>query len=238
MAPDLVVVLSQTRNPVNIGAAARAMSNFGFTELRLVQAYRHAVDEARGAPGAAGVLLQATDYPGIAEAVHDCSLVVGTTSVRHRQLHLPLQRLETGARAIRQWPGGRVALLFGSEKSGLSNDEMSHCHWLARIPAREQHGSMNLGQAVAICLYELIRGRAGAPRTRSERAAGASVASLNALMEESLTLAGYLRGEAARLKLRRLLRKMVLSPADAENWCGMMRQVLWKLKHPGGRNGA
>jgi tRNA/rRNA methyltransferase len=157
-ADRLRVVLVGTRNPLNIGAAARAMSNFGFLHLRVVSPYDVAFREARSAVGAASLLANAEEYKTVADAVADCTLVVGTTAVRHRELHHPLRRLEQGARLIRKELGrARVALLFGTEKTGLSNDDLSHCHWLMRIPTREQHISMNLGQAVAVCLYELMR---------------------------------------------------------------------------------
>src|SRR5271163_2392267 len=134
------------------------MSNFGFRHLRVVNPYEPAFREARSAVGASSLLAEAEQYRSVAEAVADCTLVVGTTAARHRQLHHPLRRLEDGARLIRRRIGAsRVALLFGSEKFGLSNEDLSHCHWLMRIPTREEHISMNLGQAVAICLYELIR---------------------------------------------------------------------------------
>src|SRR5208283_277448 len=98
------------------------------------------------------------EYKNVAEAVADCTLVVGTTAVRHRELQHPLRRLEYGARLIRKHLGSsRAALLFGSEKFGLLNEDLSHCHWLMRIPTCEENISMNLAQAVAVCLYELIR---------------------------------------------------------------------------------
>src|SRR5229473_1900717 len=112
----LHVVLVATRNPLNIGAAARAMSNFGFPRLRLVNPYEPAFREARSAVGASKVLANAAVYERVAEAVADCTLVVGTTAVRHRDLHHPLRRLEIGARFIRKHlASSRVALLFGSE---------------------------------------------------------------------------------------------------------------------------
>ena len=155
---DLRVVLVAVRNPLNIGAAARAMSNFGFFHLRVVNPYEAAFREARSAVGASDLLARAEEYKTVAEAVADCTLVVGTTAVRHRELQHPLRRLEYGARLIRKKLGsGKVALLFGSEKFGLSNAALSHCHWLMRIPTCESNISMNLGQAVAVCLYELIR---------------------------------------------------------------------------------
>src|SRR5574341_605496 len=134
----LRVVLVSPRNPLNIGAAARAMSNFGFTRLRLVNPYPVAFREARSAVGASAILEGAREFPTLAEAVADCALVVGTTALGHRELQHALRRLEYGARLIRkQLAAGPAALLFGSEKFGLSNDDLSHCHWLMRIPARE-----------------------------------------------------------------------------------------------------
>ena len=157
---NLRVVLVATRNPLNIGAAARAMSNFGVRRLRVVNPYEKAFREAKSAVGAAGLLAEAEQYADVTEAVADCRLVVGTTAAGRRELQHRLRRLEEGARAIkRQLKAGPVALLFGSERVGLSNRELSHCHWVMRIPTREEHGSMNLGQAVAVCLYELVRGR-------------------------------------------------------------------------------
>src|SRR4029077_14604693 len=161
----LRIVLVAARNPLNIGASARAMSNFGCHHLRVVSPYEAGFREARSAVGASAVLAAAEEFKNVAEAVADCTLVVGTTAVRHRDLQHTLRRLEDGARLIRKRLGSgsnRVALLFGSEKFGLSKEDMSHCHWLLRIPTHEENISMNLGQAVAVCLYELIRnGKAG-----------------------------------------------------------------------------
>jgi len=152
------VVLVETRNPLNIGAAARAMANFGFSRLRVVNPYDVAFREARSAVGAAPLLRAAEEFSTLADAVGDCRLVVGTTSVGHRELHHPIRRLEYGGRLIlRALPRAPVALLFGCEKFGLSNDDLSHCHWLMRIPTVDADLSMNLGQAVALCLYELAR---------------------------------------------------------------------------------
>jgi TrmH family RNA methyltransferase len=173
----LSVVLVATRNPLNIGAAARAMSNFGFTSLRLVNPYEPSFREARSAVNAADVLCSAQLFNSLADAVADCSLVVGTTAARHRELQQPLHPLHHGAPLI-QWhlQSGRVALLFGSEKTGLSNHDLSHCHWLLRIPTRDEHVSMNLGQAVAVCLYQIAR--------ELDQAASLSRQSANALPPE------------------------------------------------------
>jgi tRNA/rRNA methyltransferase len=232
---SLRVVLVSPRNPLNIGAAARAMSNFGFLELRLVNPYEVAFREARSAVKAQKVLAGAREYPTVAEAVADCGLVVGTTSIGHRAPEHPIRRLEYAGRLIKKKLGVTpVALLFGSEKFGLSNEDMSHCHWLLRIPTQEEHGSMNLGQAVAVCLYEIIRspaatkvkpdGRRPAPAEDLER--------ITQLLEEVLERSGYVHQRvegSTQLKIRRLVRRLDLNAHDAEVWLGMLRQVLWKL---------
>lgn len=235
----LRVVLVATRNPLNIGAAARAMSNFGVRRLRVVNPYEAAFREARSAVGAAGLLAKAEKFESVGEAVADCQLVVGTTAVGSRDLQHRLHRLEQGARTIkRQLQTGRVALLFGSERYGLSNDELSHCHWVMRIPTREEHGSMNLGQAVAVCLYELIRGRKIGPakvatgkRKRTPPTSGA-LERLTQVLLEVLLVSGYVKPQAlaADEKLRRLIRRMDLNGNDAEVLLGMLRQIAWKLE--------
>ena len=235
---NLRVVLVATRNPLNIGAAARAMSNFGVGRLRVVNPYEAAFREARSAVGAAGLLAKAEQYASVGEAVADCRLVVGTTAAGRRELQHRLQRLEQGARAIkRQLKAGPVALLFGSERVGLSNREMSHCHWVMRIPTREEHGSMNLGQAVAVCLYELVRGQKAAPAKTAlgieekKSATSREVELLTQTLLEVLRSSGYVkpRAVAAEEKLRRLVRRLELNSDDAAVWLGMLRQIAWKL---------
>jgi tRNA/rRNA methyltransferase len=227
------VVLINPRNPLNIGAAARAMSNFGFLRLRLVQPYTQAWKEARSAVGAAAVLEAAELFDSLDDAVADCSLVVGTASLGHRELKLPVRRLESAARLIRR-EGGPAALLFGSEKYGLSNQDLSRCHWLMRIPTRAEHESMNLGQAVAVCLYEMVRdARAAAKRPAERRKAKASdLTLLDSMLGEVLAQCGYIKDRTAassEIKLRRLVRRMDLAPADAKVWLGILRQIRWKL---------
>jgi TrmH family RNA methyltransferase len=231
----LRVVLVAPRNPLNIGAAARAMSNFGFFELRLVNPYEVAFREARSAVKAKKVLDDAREFGTVAEAVADCALVVGTTAKGHRTLEHPLRRLESGGRVIsKKLATAPVALLFGSEKFGLSNEDMSFCNWLMRIPSREEHGSMNLGQAVAVCLYEIIRNPAAArikPEARTP-AQAEDLDRLTTLLEEVLDRAGYVNARvegSTRMKTRRLVRRMQLSAHDAEVWLGMLRQIRWKL---------
>src|ERR1700728_2313133 len=135
------------------------MSNFGSLHLRVVHPYDVAFREARPAVDAEPVLAAAEEHPTVAEAVADCSLVIGTTDGSRRAPRETLERLEAGAATLRQHlrSGAKAALLFGSEKVGLSNQDLSHCDFLVRIPTRTEHPSMNLGQAVAVVLYELVR---------------------------------------------------------------------------------
>ncbi len=232
---NLRVVLVSPRNPLNIGAAARAMSNFGVFELRLVNPYKVAYLEARSAVKSSKILLNAREFETVADAVADCALIVGTTSIGNRALEHPLRRLETGGKIIaRKLASAPVALLFGSEKFGLSNEDMSYCHWLMRIPTRDEHGSMNLGQAVAVCLYEIIRNPL-AIRVKSEvkrLASAEEMERVTVLLEEVLEHSGYVHARvegSTKMKIRRLLRRMDLNAHDAEVWLGMLRQIKWKL---------
>jgi TrmH family RNA methyltransferase len=232
---NLRVVLVAPRNPLNIGAVARAMSNFGVNDLRVVNPYEVAFRDARSAVGASKVLIAAKEFNSVAEAVADCAWVVGTTAIRHRQLQQPVKVLVQGARSIRsKLLRSRVAILFGSEKWGLSNDALSHCHWVTHIPTREEHQSMNLGQAVAVCLYELVRARGVLAPTRVQ----GTPASVDVVERITLTLLAALRsseyinpktGQLAEEKLRRMIRRMTLEEADAAVLLGMMHKIVWKL---------
>ena len=230
----LRVVLVATRNPLNLGAAARAMSNFGFRRLRVVTPYEVAFREARSAVDAAPLLARAEEYPSVTAAVADCALVIGTTAGRRRELHHPLRKLEEGARLIRKrLRSGRVALLFGSEKRGLSNQDFSHCHWLLQVPTRAEHPSMNLAQAVAVCLCELAR-EAKSPRgsEKTKAATAGELERLTGLLLEALAASGYLKprsGAATQEKVRRLVRRMQLPASDAEVFLGMLRKIARKL---------
>jgi tRNA/rRNA methyltransferase len=135
----VVVVLVRARNPNNIGAVARAMHDFGFVHLRVVNEYAMPFETARSAVDASEVLARAAAFDSVAAAVADCMLVVGTTAVGERSLQHPLYVLPEAGEMIGETlrrEGGRVALLFGSEKTGLSNDELSHCHWLLTVPMK------------------------------------------------------------------------------------------------------
>ena len=242
-------MLVAPRNTLNIGAVARAMSNFGTPDLRVARIFRPDFREAASAVGPAAALLAAArDYATLAEAIHDAHLVVGTTGALRPGFAQPLARLEQGAATIREAldRGERVAMLFGSEKFGLSNDDLSHCHLLLRIPTRDEHASMNLGQAAALCLYELARQPGDEPTaapatvSRDEPASAASVDRLTALLAEALAQSEYPgMGYAARdrqlrgLQLRNMVRRLHLSERDASMAMGFLRQMLWKLSGGG-----
>jgi len=224
---NLYVVLVAPRNPLNIGAAARAVSNFGFHKLRLVNPYQVAFKEARSAVHAHEILETAEEYQTLAEAIAGCNLVVGTTSLGHRELQHPLRTLEYGGRLLRKHLlSGPAALLFGSEKFGLSNDDLSHCNWLLRIGTR---GSMNLGQAVAVCLYELTRKTAAPKPEKRKPATAADLDRLTELLTSVLEHSGYVHSGSTENKIRRLVRRLELPAHDAEVWLGMIRQIQWKL---------
>ncbi len=204
------------------------MSNFGFQHLRLVNPYHVAFQEARSAVHAHQILRDAEEFSTLAEAIADCTLVVGTTSLGHRELQHPLRSIEYGARLVRKsLAASPVALLFGSEKFGLANDDLSYCHWLLRIGTE---GSMNLGQAVAVCLYELVR-KAAAPKPDKRKPATAEeLDRLTKLLNDVLEKSGYVHTDSADAKIRRLVRRLNLAGHDAEVWLGMIRQIEWKLK--------
>lgn len=234
---NLRIVLVRTRNPLNIGAAARAMSNFGALDLRVVNPYEKAFREAVSAVGAESLLANADEHDSLTTAVRDCSLVVGTTAIGHRELQHDLYLLEEAGKKIRKkLATGRVAILFGSEKTGLTNNELSHCHWLLCIPTREQHRSMNLSQAVAVVLYELSRETVklnAKNKLAKARAEMETLDRIGAALLEALNVSGYIHPRAqstAEEKLRRMLRRLDLTVPDAEVLLGMLRKILWKLR--------
>jgi TrmH family RNA methyltransferase len=248
-ANRLSVILVRARDPNNIGAVARAMYDFGFRDLRLVNEYSVPLERARSAVDASAVLAAAREYPTVAEAVADCTLVAGTTAVGLRRREHPLYTLAEAGPMLRahlsSQPAssdqpGRAALLFGSEKTGLSNDELSHCHWLLTIPMYRtpgmRHASMNLGQAAAVCLYELVRGietEAAPPQDASEHATAADLERLMALLIEVMQASGYNQRHPANFDetlVRRLVRHMGLDRPHALAWTGILRQILWKLR--------
>jgi TrmH family RNA methyltransferase len=234
---SLVVVLVRPRNPLNIGAAARAMSNFGAHRLRLVNPFAGGFREAVSAVGASDLLAKAEEYKTVAEAVADCVLVVGTTAIRKRVLTQAVRPLDepAGSAIRRQLETARVALLFGSEKIGLTNKDFSHCHWLLNIPTKQKNISMNLGQAVAVCLYELARS-APPPRAaeKIELATAETTEQITQCLLDSLRVSGYVKpgtDDMFEKKARSLILGFGLEAYEAKLLLGMLRQIAWKLHH-------
>jgi TrmH family RNA methyltransferase len=249
------VVLVRPRNPLNIGAAARAMANFGFRDLVIVAAHPPVWQEARSAIGAEDVIRSARLEDDLRQALADATLVVGTTAGSRRNLDrslisladLPawLQKLSNKSTRTRQRNSvQKAALLFGSEKTGLSVENLSYCHALVRIPTEAECPSMNLGQAVAVCCYELasmhVTSRRavtpGPPGPRVHLSEPASIASIDHVFERAvraLDKVGYLQEKsrnATIVKLRRSLFDRGLTNNDVKILGSVLAQIEWKLK--------
>jgi len=254
----LTVVLVGARNPSNIGAAARAMQDFGFTNLRIVNDYAapfeaSQIEDAqtpKSAVGAASVMQQARRFSSLPEAIADCTLIAGTTAIGERDLHrtiLTLQRasprilseLQQPATSTKEAAQPRVALLFGSEKTGLTNEHLSHCSLLLTIPLfapeAARHLSMNLGQSVAVCLYELTReGLEGAkelPLLHESPATAEDRERLTQLLLDVMHATGYTRrfpSNAAEPLVRQLTQQLGTTHREAMTWMGILRQILYR----------
>lgn len=246
------VVLVSPRNPLNIGAVARAMANFGFSHLTVVAPYEPHWREARSAVGAPDLLSNAREVATLSEAVAECTFVVAGTGTRtHRRPEQPALLLpDAGPVFAKQLTApARAALVFGPEKHGLTRDDLSWCHVLIEIPTDPRQPSMNLGQAVAVSLYELARPET--PRNEREpigrgnsEAAPASPAGaldrLAGLIEETMMAAGYsprAMQSANRHDLRLLLRRLSPSALDTRRMLGLFRRILYRLHPPDRRSG-
>ncbi len=151
------VVLVEPSHPGNIGSVVRAMGNMGFADLHLVRPVEHRVEEARvRAAGNEGILTHAVVTDSLAAAIADCSLIMGT-SARVRATDWPSLPPRAAMMQVADAVANAqmVALLFGPERTGLSNRHLDQCHRLIRIPVTEQLPSINLAGAVLILLYEL-----------------------------------------------------------------------------------
>jgi tRNA/rRNA methyltransferase len=212
------------------------MSNFGARRLRVVNPYHLAFREARSAVGGSTLLKQAEEFDSVADAVADCTLVVGTTAVRDRKLDHPPRPLgQNSAEIIRAaLERNRVAIVFGSEKIGLTNEDFSYCHWLMTITTHSQNISMNLGQAVAVCLYELARSvRPELSQHEREAPTAEKLEQIASGLFEALQISGYVKPGTDKMfekKARQLILRMNLEAYDAKLLLGMMRQIVWKLR--------
>jgi tRNA/rRNA methyltransferase len=255
----LTIVLVNARNPSNIGAAARAMQDFGFSDLRIVNDFAAPFEaaqlEAKSAVAAGEIMHNARRYDTLAAAIADCTLIIATTAIGERQLKHPLLPLQQAAPLILQTlnttqpppsaQDDRVALLFGSEKTGLTNDQLSHATLLTTIPmyAPEdaRHLSMNLGQSVAVCLYELSRSgfesSVEIPPLHEAPATAQDRERLTQLLLDVLHATGYTRrfpANASEPLVRQLTQQLAaphreaMTHRQAMTWMGILRQVLWR----------
>lgn len=227
------VVLLRPRNPENLGAVARAMRNFGIEEWAVVSLGTHDFASARRVAVHAEDLL---DRPLVVrtldEAVADCAWVVGTSSRRVRGKRR-LDPAEVAREAVRRAPEGRTALVFGDERSGLTNAEIGRCHDLSAIPASEAQPSLNLAQAVVVYAHELRRAQRearAAPRPGGRPPPGATDAELGRLEEAlrgALRAGGFLAGPErhAVRDLLATLRRARLTRREAALWLAALRTL-------------
>ena len=155
MKSSLRIVLVGTQHPGNIGSAARAMKTMGLDELHLVKPHRFPHPEASAlAAGATDLLDQAIVHESLADAVADCHFVIGTSS-RRREVPLPeFMPREAASKLLQAAQTGKVALVFGCERTGLENEDLQRCHATVCIPANPEYASLNLAAAVQILAYE------------------------------------------------------------------------------------
>ncbi len=247
----LTVVLVGARNPQNIGAAARAMQDFGFGDLRVVNEFAPPFEaaqlEAKSAVGAAEVMRSAQRFDALLDAIGDCEMVMGTTAIGGRELTRPILPLRDAGPLMRQAlaaadnlpvgvASGRVALLFGSEKTGLTNEQLSQCTHLLTIPMFAppgRHLSMNLGQSVAVCLYELSREGFDGARELPIRDSVASATAadrerLTQLVLEAMHGSDYARRFPANARpeiVRQMVNGLGVDHRQAETWMGLFRML-------------
>jgi len=236
------VVLVSPRNPLNIGAAARAMANFGFSHLTVVAPYEPHWREAKSAVGSEELLQNARCAERLEEALAECTLVAGTATLADRrpeQEVVPLPELAPRVQHELDC-GGRVALVFGPEKRGLTRDDLALCHLLVEIPTHPRQPSMNLGQAVAVCLYDLAARASSPPQGKTApNAADPAPATMRDLdllaqvVRDTIEAANYSPAamqKANRHDLDLLLRRMALTRRDARRILGLFRRILFGLR--------
>ena len=227
-----VIVLVRPQLGQNIGKAARAMLNFGLTDMRIV-APRDGWPNPEAGPAASGadiVLDKAQLFETTAEAIADCSLVFAST-VRRRDLVMPVVGPEEMAREMRKTPG-RSAILFGPERSGLATEDVAVANRIITVPINPEFGSLNLAQAVILLAYEWSRETELAQPTVKEMEMPAPMRDLEGLilqLEDSLEQVGYFfppdRVQATKMTLRTILTKPQWSSREVQAMRGVIRAL-------------
>lgn len=151
---SFVIILVRPRDPNNIGACARAMANFGFEELRIVDPYAPVWQEAVSAVGAHDILHHARLFPTLDEALADVQFSLATTALRNRIIEQKIIFLPDMTRFVQTTPFQKIAIVFGNEKSGLSGQDIARCNAVLNIPTTAHQPSINLAQAVLLICYE------------------------------------------------------------------------------------
>ena len=221
-AERIRVVLVGTQHPGNIGSAARAMKTMGLSRLVLVAPERAPdADSYALAAGADDVLGAAAIHGTLAEAIADCRLVLGCTA---RSRRIALEELEpraAGARAVAEAAtGGEIALVFGRERTGLSNDEYELCHAAVHIPANPEYSSLNLAMAVQVLSYEVRLAALAAvpvapgPEEQEQPASHAEMEGFFAQLAETLDAIDFHKGRAPESAMRKLRRLFLRAQPD------------------------
>jgi tRNA/rRNA methyltransferase len=227
-----VIVLVRPQLGQNIGKAARAMLNFGLTDMRLVSP-RDGWPNPDAGPSASGadvVLERAQVFASVQEAIADCALVFAST-VRRRDLVLPVVGPEEMAERIRVLPG-RSAILFGPERSGLETEEVALANAVVTVPINPEFGSLNLAQAVILLAYEWSRGESLAQPPAKEGEPPAAHGELEGLigqLDDALSAKGYYhppsRMQATRNTIRTIFTKTGWSSREVKAVRGIVRAL-------------
>jgi tRNA/rRNA methyltransferase len=231
--PAIILVRPQLGQ--NIGKAARAMLNFGLTELRLV-APRDGWPNPDAGPAAAGadmVLAQAQVFPTVEDAIADCNLVYAST-VRRRDLIKPAVGPEEMARDMHGSPG-RSAILFGPERSGLESDDVALATRIVTVPINPEFGSLNLAQAVIILAYEWSRGSELAQPTVKDLEPPAPQGELEGLigqLDADLHAAGYFHPPERTQVTRHMIRSIMSKPRWSSREVKAVRGMIRTIGHP------
>jgi len=240
MNPPIRIVLVDTSHPGNIGAAARAMKNMGLGELVLVRPKEFPHEEATvRASGAADLLQAARVVTSIAEAVGDCGLVIGTSARPRSANWTVLDPPAVAARAVAEAAARPVAILFGGERNGLSNEDLSACHALMTVPATPDYESLNLAQAVQIVTWEIRKAMGAQVRRLPPESPPATAAQMAHLREHLATVLAQLGFRDERnvanlvARIERLLARAV--PDDKE--VQILRGVLTAVQRAAGHGG-
>lgn len=230
-----IIVLVRPQLGQNIGKAARAMLNFGLTEMRLI-APRDGWPNPDAGPAASGadtVLEQAKVFQTTAEAIADCSLVYAST-VRRRDLVMPVVGPQEMAEAIASTPG-RSAILFGPERSGLETEDVALANAIVTVPINPDFGSLNLAQAVILLAYEWSRTRGLAQPTAKDAEPPAAHAELEGLigqLDSALEAAGYFHPAERTQATRNTLRTILTKPGWSNREVQALRGVIRALTEP------